>query len=66
MKFAQMKIRVIHEVSKYLCSYNANFFAIFSPYNRGRVIIEVVLFWGLYGKSQVILLRQDFWRYTYL
>ena len=31
--------RIIHEILKYLCSDNANFKAIFSHYNPGRVVI---------------------------
>ena len=36
--------RVIFEVALY-----ENSMKIFSHYIRGRVVIEVVLFWGLYG-----------------
>ena len=50
MKFCQIKIRTINEVLQYLCSYNANSMAIFLPYIRGRVVIKVVLFSGLYSK----------------
>ena len=39
MIFSQKKIRIIHEVLKYLCSDNANFMAIFSHYIPGRVVI---------------------------
>ena len=50
IKFCQIKIRTINEVLQYLCSYNANSMAIFSPYIRGCVVIKVILFSGLYGK----------------
>ena len=35
--------------NNYVCTYNANSMAIFSPYIWGRVVIGVVLFSGLYG-----------------
>ena len=49
MSFSQKKIRIIHEILKYLCSDNANFKAIFSHYIPGRVVIKVALFSRLYG-----------------
>ena len=39
MIFSQKKIRIIHEVLKYLCSDNANFMAILSHYIPGCVAI---------------------------
>ena len=47
MKFCPIKIRIIHEVR--VCTYNANSMVILSPYIRGRVVIQVVLFSRLYG-----------------
>ena len=49
MRFYKIKNRLIHEVLENLWRYNAMSMAIFSPYIRGRVVIQVVLFSRLYG-----------------
>ena len=51
MRFCKIKNRLIHVVLEYLWRYNATSMAIFSPYIRGRVVIQVVLFSRLYGIS---------------
>ena len=42
MIFSQKKIRIIHEVLKYLCSDNANFMAILSHYIGGRIVFQSI------------------------
>ena len=49
MRFCKIKNRLIHEILQYLWRYNATSMAIFSPYIRVRVIMQIVLFSRLYG-----------------